>query len=408
MISLEEALSCYASTVRPLGIESIPVLHAVGRVLASDVLSLASLPRFDQSAMDGFAVRVDDLIQASREMPVRLRVGGTSSPGIQLVSLAPGCAAIRILTGARLPEGADAVIPQEVVGRLSDEIEIYECPMRYANVRKAGEEIGAGAVIGRAGQRVTPGMLASFINAGILTVVARKRPRVQVITTGDELRPTGTSLEIGEVPDSNGPMTAAMLAEWGYTDVSVAHVVDDAAAVRDAIACGLQECDLTLTTGGASVGDRDYVVSTAEGLGVERAFWKVAQKPGKPLYFGTKVRTDGGVSLLVGMPGNPAAVLCCLLVHVRTVLHLLEGDMSTGARWRRGVLAEPVNADRRRARLMRMIVDESAAGGAKLAPLPLQDSHMMSNLSQASALVVVPASSDGYLPGHILCWTELL
>lgn len=408
MISLEEALKRYKSTVCALEIETVPVLASAGRVLATDVVSLASLPRFDQSAMDGYAVRSVDLGNASADHPVSLQVGATSAPGTGLLQLRPGAHAIRILTGARVPTGADAVVPQEFVGRTESDIEVRERVTALSNIRRAGEEIAEGSIVGRSGLRITPGVLASLINSGISEVAVRARPRIRVITTGDELRPAGTLLELGQVPDSNGPMTAAMLAHWGYVTVSVHHVIDDADTVRDAIQSGLRECDLTLTTGGASVGDRDYVVSMAESLGVERIFWKVAQKPGKPLYFGALANADGRSRLMMAMPGNPGAVLCCLLVHVRSILDLLEGACVVGATWKRGVLVAPVKADRQRARLMRMSVTEGETGGVELNPLPLQDSHMLSNLLDATALVIVPASGESYPAGQVLSWTSLL
>jgi molybdopterin molybdotransferase len=403
MIPLEQALAAYPENLRPLPSEAVPVTQALNRVLAQPQQARTDLPRFDQSAMDGYAFRAADLAGAGAATPLRLPVTArlAAGPHENLQPLPPGTAA-RILTGAPLPPGADTVIPQERVTRAGDTLVFTEPYPADKNIRRRGEELKQGAPIAAAGQRVSPGLLAALVNAGVDRLDVHRQPRIRVLITGDEIRPPGTALKTGEIHDSNGPLIGAVLQRWGYPAPRIEHVPDDVQRVRDALGAALEDADVVLSAGGASVGDHDFLPGTAEALGLRRVFWKVAQKPAKPLFFGLR---DNRVHL--ALPGNPGAVLISLALHVRRVLDCLEGVSQPGPHWNAGHLVEAVERDSQRVRLLRMRLDHAADGTAVLHPLPKQDSHMLSNLASAQVLAWVPIGEGACAAGTLLQWTTL-
>jgi len=407
MISLEDALASYAPRLRALPAETIAIADAAGRVLAEPLSAQTDLPRIDQSAMDGYALRAADVATACADAPLRLPITQQIAAGAHasLTPLRAGSVA-RILTGAPLPPGADSVIPQERILREGDNLLFAEPCERNKNIRRRGEELMRGARVAVAGQRITPGLLASLINAGVTELRVHRRPRIRVLVTGDEVRPAGSTLLQGQIPDSNGPMVRAVLARWSAPAPSIEHVADTAEAVRTALARGLAEADLVISAGGASVGDRDFVIAVAEQLAVQRVFWKIAQKPGKPMFFGVH-EGNGQQSTLLALPGNPGAVLIGMAVHVQRVLELLEGIRHPAPHWASAMLEASVDTDPQRARLLRMQLRHDAEGVARLTPLPNQDSHMLSNLSAADVLVWVPAAEAPLRAGSRLQWVSL-
>ena len=407
MISLESALAAYANSLRALPARSLPTAAALGAVFAAAVYAETDLPRFDQSAMDGYVMRAEDLDTASPEHPVELLVtlhiaasGQDDAP-----RLARGCAA-RIFTGALLPEGANTMIPQERAERIGDRLRFIAPYPPARNIRRRGEELQRGARLADAGQRMGPGLLASLVNADVRTVQVHARPRVRVFVTGDEIRPAGAPLRPGEIHDSNGPLVGALLADWGYRCEPAQHLGDDEGEVRAALAQAFEECDLVISTGGASVGDKDYLPKAAEALGAQRVFWKVAQKPAKPLFFGVREKA-GRQCAMLALPGNPGAVLIGMLLHVKTALDVLEGLAEPGVNWTHGVLNRTIERDSERTRLVRMRRHHDESGTARLEPLPNQDSHMLSNLGRADVLVRIDAGTEAVAAGSTLLWTPM-
>lgn len=394
LLPLADTFEHYRRQVGPLPTHRVALELALGAVLAQPAVARIALPRFTQSAVDGYALRTGDG-QAERSLI------GTSAAGDPTdVVVGPG-QAVRILTGGVVPAGADAVARQEIVERTGAGIALT-APVRSGEaVRFEGEELAAGATIAQAGQRVTAGIIAALAMAGVDSVEVYRRPRVAVLVTGDEVVRAGEPLAPGLVYDANSPLLRAWFVEHGYGEPVVAYVRDDEAALEEAMSAALDSADLVVTSGGVSVGDRDYVPAVADRLGVRKVFWKVAQKPGKPLWFGMR---DG--KALLGMPGNPAAVLVCLAVHARAVLARLEGEACDQPAWRYGVLKTPVDADGERDRLVRMRLDMSD-GVASLEVLPRQESHMLSNLASAHALVWLPSRADGFAAGERVAWLLL-
>jgi molybdopterin molybdotransferase len=400
---LADALAMYTHVVAPLDVEPVRLDDGLGRVLAAPAEAAIDLPAFTQSAMDGYAIRSEDVADASPERAVRLDIveaipaGTTHRPR----RVAPGQAA-RILTGAPLPPDSDAVVRQEWTRRAGEQIAIETPVAAGAAIRRRGEELAAGTPLGGAGHRLTPGLVAALAMAGVASVEVRKRPRIAVLITGDELAPPGEQLQYGQIRDSNGPLARNWLARQGWSDPPLRYVSDDAAAVEAALDAALGAADLVITTGGVSVGDRDYVPGAATRLGCETLFWKVAQKPGKPLYFARR-----GNTFLLGLPGNPAAVLIGLALHARRVLDCFEKTRDPHPLFRPGRLADSVKMNRQRVQLLRAHMDIDAAGVVNLHPLPKQGSHMLSNLQCADALVWVPAGEGDVERGRILEWTAL-
>lgn len=408
MISLDTALASFARVMRPLPAEAASPLTALNRVLAAGVSAATDLPRFDQSAMDGYAFHSADTAAATAENPVLLPVTqqlparGSAEPP----QLARGTAA-RILTGAMLPLGADTMIPQERAERIGDALRFVAPYGARRNIRWRGEELRLGTGLAEAGQRVGPGLLASLVNADVETVLLHRAPRIRCFVTGDEIRPAGAPLRHGEIHDSNGPLVGAVLAGWGHAVALAQHLGDDEAEVRTALAAAFADSDLVISTGGASVGDKDYLPAVAESLGARRVFWKVAQKPGKPIFFGVLERSDGSQCAMLALPGNPGAVLIGLLLHVRSALDVLEGQRLPGPQWQIGCLAAPVERDSDRDRLVRMQVGIDPEGRVQLQPLPNQDSHMLSNLGRADALVWIESGAGTVDVGARLRWLPM-
>lgn len=408
MIALEDALAVYARTVRPLPAVERATTEACGQVLAAAAQAQTDLPRFDQSALDGYCFATADIAAASATDPVRLPIVQTiaASGHDSRPVLAPGCAA-RIFTGAMLPSGADAMQAQERAQRDGDSLLFTKPFPSGRNIRRQAEELTRGTVLADAGQRIGPGLLASLVNAEVATVHVHRAPRVRIFVTGDEIRPAGSALKPGEIHDSNGPLITALLRSQGIEAPPPVHLGDDPDAVRAALALALAEADLVITAGGASVGDKDFLPAAAESLGVQRVFWKVAQKPAKPLFFGVREDPGGQQRLMMALPGNPGAVLISMVLHVRLVLDHLAGLQRPDLGWTRGVLDLPVERDDERARLVRMRLRHDENGVARLNPLPRQDSHMLSNLGRADVLVWVEAGTAPVPAGAALRWIAL-
>lgn len=401
-VSVDDALARYDSEVAALEVETVSIDSVLHRVLAAPAHAHTDLPAFSQSAMDGYALRADDSMGAEKARPVRLHVVGEvfAGPHAALPTVRAG-EALRIFTGAPLPEGCDAVARQEHVKREDAHILLTRAVPAGNDVRFRGEELKAQAVLAPAGRRVGPGLLAAMSMAGVETVPTHRRPRVHVLVTGDEVVTSGRPPRPGEVPDANGRLIRAWLLARGAPEPRVEHVPDDARALETALRKAWETADLVITSGGVSVGERDWVPEVAERLGAEPLFRNVAQKPGKPLYF---ARRDE--QFLLGLPGNPAAALVGLVVHARRILDRMEGHSAPGPRFHPGRLAARVPAMRDRVHWIRAR-RELGPEGVVLHPLGNQGAHMLSNLSEADSLIRVPAGESRLEATAPVTWTPL-
>ena len=375
LLTLEAALEAVLAHARPLGSEQVPVAAASGRVLAEDARAAVDLPPFPSSAMDGFALRAAD---APGRLPVVARIAaGHPAPR----PLAPG-EAMAIATGGVVPEGADAVVPIEVV---TDEGEAVEVPSVESgtHVRPLGGDLARGDVVVEAGTVLRPAELAALAAVGIAEVACARRPRAAVVTTGSELRRPGESLAAGQIFESNGVMLAAALASAGAVVEPQVSVADDETEHRDALERGL-DANVLVTSGGVSVGPHDLVRRIEHELGVEEVFWRVAVKPGKPISFGVR-----GSALVFGLPGNPVSSLVGFELFVRPALLALQGVRDPGPPFQPGVLRSAVRRNPQRDEFLRARV-RSDGDGVVLEPLTGQESHMIARAAAADALVLAP------------------
>ncbi len=385
MITVAEALELVRSNTRPLEVEHRPLEEACGLVLAEDVVSPVDIPFFTNSAMDGYAVRSADLAHPHSETGVELAVRWQVKAG-DAPSFTVGrgeCA--RIMTGAMLPAGADAVVRREDAVEKGGRVWIRRRVEKGDNVRRKGEEVAAGQKVLRRGEPVTPAAAGLLAEMGVARPAVHRNPRVTVVVTGDEVAAPGEPLEAGKVRDANTYTLRTALECEGFEVAATYRVGDDPVALADRLAEGLARADVLLVTGGVSVGDYDFVKGSLERLGVEPLFWRVAQKPGKPLYFG---RRDG--KLVFGLPGNPGSALVCYYVYVREALWRMRGLDGVAARELEAVLDGEVRkaAGRTQFVFARIVGGE---GGVRVVPAAKQGSNMLCSLITSDALVVAPA-----------------
>ena len=386
VIPVDEARARVLAAVRALQAEPVPIPDAVGRVLAEDVRAGSDVPPFANSAMDGFAVLAGP---AGRE----LRVVDESRAGRPAArSLAEG-EAIRISTGAAVPAGATAVVPVEQVAE-RDGVVVPQRDVRpHANIRDAGEDLAAGAVVVGRGTRLGAGELAAAVAAGRAELRCARRPRVALVATGDELVPAGAPLGPGQIHNSNAVALTALAEREGAEVVLDEVVPDDRTATDAALDRALARSDVVAVSGGVSLGPHDHVKPALAAQGVEEVFWRVALKPGKPAWFGAREGT-----LAFGLPGNPVSAVVCFLLLARPALRALQGADPLPPR-PVAVLAEPMARSPDREQAVRVRLDPGGDGVPRARPTGGQGSHMLSSLVGADALALVPAGEGELAAG---------
>ena len=388
MLSVREALDFLLEAARPVEqVETIPTLEANGRVLAADQLATIDVPSADNTQMDGYAVRFDDCASGS----ATLRVGQRIPAGSVGHELEPGTAA-RIFTGALIPPGADAVVMQEQAEAIGDSVTIHHAPRAGEWIRRKGEDISAGAVILPAGSRLRSQELGLAASVGLASLPVRRRLRVAVFFTGDELTMPGDvppeGLKPGAIYNSNRFTLRGLLENFGCEVKDYGIVPDSLEATRATLREAARENDLIVTSGGVSVGEEDHIKPAVEAEG-RLSMWQIAVKPGKPLAFG-EVRRDDGAAFFLGLPGNPVSSFVTFLLFVRPFLLRLQGV--TGQVEPQGYTVradfELPKGDRRneflRARL-------NAAGGLDL--FPNQSSGVLTSTVWGDGLVDNPAGN---------------
>ena len=378
LLSIDDARRKVLDAVRPLPAESISVEDALGRVLAEDVAAAADVPGFANSAMDGFAVR-------SGPAGRRLRIAGESRAGAPAtVALGDGDA-IRISTGAALPEGADAVLQVELVDENSDMVALRDDVAPGRNVRPAGDDLRAGEVVLRAGTRLGPAEIGVAVAAGRAQVRCARVPRIGIIATGDELRAPGEPLRAGQLHDSNGLTLAGLARAAGAVVTGARAVADTPEATREAITEALRLADVVVLSGGVSVGPHDHVKPALAALGVGEVFWRVALRPGKPTWFGTR-----GSQLVFGLPGNPVSAMVTFILFVRPALAAMQGAPALAPRGHARLgHAIPRHSDRDECVRVRLEDGRAFATGP-------QGSHQLRSMVGAEAFAIVPRG-DGEL-----------
>ena len=379
---VEDHLAEILGTITPLAPAELGLGDAGGLVLAEDVSAASSLPSFDNSGMDGYAVRVEDVAAATEENPVTLPVAAEVAAGdTGAYALQPGTS-IKIMTGAMLPHGAEAVVPVEWTDGGRARVSI-RAGAEYGNaVRLAGEDAKAGQVLVTAGTRLRPMHVAVIAAAGRGSVLVRPRPRVVVLSTGNELAEPGTPLVPGRIWDSNSFMLAAAAREAGCLAYRQVALPDRPDEVLPAIEDQLARADLMITTGGVSMGgEHDVVKAALQQLGTI-TFRKVAMQPGMPQGFGTIARVP-----IFTLPGNPVSAYVSFQVFARPAIGALQGYDGLGLEKIPAELTGPVRSPACRCSFLRGVLDRTRG---LIAPLTGQGSHQVATLGQANALVIVP------------------
>ena len=383
MIPVGEALATVCDAARILGVERVGLGAALGRVAAEDVRSTRAVPAAANSAMDGYAVRHADLAP----LPARLRIVAVEPAGTVVDRAVEPGTAIKLFTGSVVPPGADTVVKIEDTEGSGDVVVVRAAPVHGANVRAAGEDIAAGSTVVTRGAPLGPADLGVLASVGCATVLVHRRPTVAIVSTGSELVEVDEVPGPGQVVNSNAYTLAAAASAAGATATVLPIVRDRDADIRASLV-EASRADVVLTSGGVSVGELDLVKDALDTLGVERLFWQVAQKPGKPLAFGRL-----GDRLVFGLPGNPVSALVCFHLYVRPALRRLQGHRRLHAPLVEASLERSV----RKAKALTEFVRVQLAwtdDGWVATPLPSQSSGVLTALGSGAALLVGPPALD--------------
>ena len=405
LIPVEDALSrVLASIVQPVSIEHVPLSACAGRALAEDVSALRDQPPFPASAMDGYALRSTDVAQ----VPATLQVIGTSAAGQRFSGTVGPQQAVRIFTGAPLPDGANTIVIQEDTEASGDRVTIKESPRHGQHIRKAGLDFAAGDVLLQAGLCLDSRHIALAAAMGHGTLPVRRKPRVAILATGDELVRAGEPAGPDQITASSVPATAVMVEKAGAEAIDLGIARDTLESLEERIQAARDAgADILVTLGGASVGEHDLVQKALQRQGMELGFWRVALRPGKPLMHGKL-----GPMLLLGLPGNPVSSLVCAVLFLVPAIRALLGDAQPDADPTEAAILGadlPANGPRQdymRASLALVEFETSLSQRTERMLLPvatphmIQDSSMLSILERSQALLVRPPHAPSAQAGE--------
>jgi molybdopterin molybdotransferase len=386
MRSVDAYLADCLAAITPLPAREVALLEAAGSLLAEDVVSAIDMPRFDNSSMDGYAVRVGETATADADAPVELPVRGDIPAGHpDVLRLEPGTT-LRIMTGAPVPDGADAVVPVEWTDGGSTRVAIRRAPSAGQYLRRSGEDVQVGETVLRAGVRLSPRHIALLAAVGRARVRVQPRPSVLVMPSGNELVPPGKTLGPGQIHDSNGYGLIAAVRQLG-ADAEHGGVIDDRPdSVSRMLESAARRADLVITTGGVSAGVYDTVKEVLSRLGTVR-FGKVAMQPGMPQGFGT----IGDGTAIFTLPGNPVSALVSFEIFVRPALLRLAGETTLDRDFRTATAAVGWNSPPGKRQFVRArLEDPGGTGDLLVRPVGGQGSHLVADLAEATCLAVVP------------------
>ncbi|HUS21168.1 MAG TPA: gephyrin-like molybdotransferase Glp [Aeromicrobium sp.] len=384
LITVEDHLERILRALGPLEAYDQPVVESLGLPLHENLIAPIDLPRFDNSAMDGYALRAEDVAGASTNSPVTLPVVGEIHAGGSKPFAISAGTAVKIMTGAPVPRGADAVVAFEQTNRGSASVDVNAAVAAGANIRLAGSDVQAGDLALPAGTVLGPREIGLLASLGSSRVRARPRPRVVVLSTGSELREPGSHLDYDSIYDGNSYMLAAAVRAAGAIAYRVGAVADDPRVFRDALAEQLVRADLVVTSGGVSEGERDIVKQTLSALGTVR-FDRVAMQPGKPQGFGTLFEEE---TPIITLPGNPVSAYVSFDVFVLPAIRRLMGRTPYRRPMVHAVLAADIESRPGFRQYVRAFF-EVTHRGAKVTPIQGHESHRIGALARSNALIVV-------------------
>lgn len=390
MLKVSEALERIYNRAKPLGTMEIPISMSLGFVVARDIHAKFDLPPFDQSAVDGYAV-------GSQEFRFEVLKGEIKAGDMHDLKISKG-QAIRIFTGAKIPKGTYAVIPQENTILKDGYIEVNKIFKKGDNIRLKGEDVKRGDLVIKKGTLITPPVIGVLASLGYLNVKVHKKPSVAVITTGNELVDIGEKLEGAKIIDSNYYQISAILEGWGIKVSRRERVPDDPEKLISAIGKALNYANIIITVGGVSVGDYDFVKDVVKELGIKKDFWQVLQKPGKPLFFGVK-----GRKLFFGLPGNPVAVSVCMYIYVRAAIRRmmgLEGDVLNDFMCAK--ISEDIHKNPKKLEFIRgyMYYSPDRKYLPMVKPIHKRGSHMLSGLIESNVLILAEENRGSIASGE--------
>ncbi len=389
MISVEEALDRITSAFAPLPGETVSLSEALGRVLAEDVVARVTQPPADVSAMDGYAVRAQDVAQT----PATLRIAGYIPAGGSAEGTLREGEAARIFTGAPLPAGADAIVIQENTETEGDRVRVLETVSEGRYVRPAGLDFRTGDVGIKAGHRLSSRDVGLAAAMDIPWLKVHRRPRIAILATGDEVVLPGEPRGPSQIVSSNGFSLAAFVTACGGIPIHLGIAPDDRAALGT-LADGAKGADLLVTNGGVSVGERDMVRAALGDKGLAVDFWKIAMRPGKPLLFG-----HVGPTPILGLPGNPVSSLVCAALFLRPAMAVMLGRGHAQAELETARLGADLPANDRRQDYLRASLDKDSDGRRVAVPFARQDSSMLATLARADCLIVRPPLAEAARTG---------
>ncbi len=387
MITFEEALKLVDDNVSTLDKTEVELGQMAGCYLAANVIAPFPSPQFDNSAVDGYGVKAGDLKSASDQSPKELKLLSAIAAGSPSQMEIKAGEAVKIFTGARVPSSCEAVVMREYCREENGSV-LIECSAAMGeNIRRTGEEYKEGETVLESGIKATPPVIALLASLGHVKFPVYKKPRVALVVTGDELVEPGQPLKEGQIYDSNAYGLTAAINALGISECKSIIARDTREETRKAFEQALCESDLVISSGGVSVGDHDYVKETLEALGVKTIFWRIAIKPGKPVYFGVLDGIEGKRKYLFGLPGNPVSVLVTFHQIVKPAIRKLAGGTFAAATTFRVGAGAPLKHRPGRLEFLRGVLARGENGETTAVPTRGQESHMLSGLAKAQVML---------------------
>ncbi|MCK4709945.1 MAG: molybdopterin molybdotransferase MoeA [Gammaproteobacteria bacterium] len=394
LLTVEKTLEQIKNNIKSIEkIQTQNIRDALGYTLAENVISEINVPPHRNSAMDGYAINSKDLEGAEE---LQLKVIGTSFAGAPFDGKVSATECVRIMTGAMMPDGSDTVIMQEHVTRTDDAITISNQHKKGQNVRHPGEDIKQGAVVLQTGKQISPADLGLLSSIGIGEIKTFCKPVIAFFSTGDELKSLGETLGEGDIYDSNRYTLHGMLKKMDVELLDLGVIADDKALIRETLENAAQKADMILTSGGASVGEADYVSEILQEIGKVN-FWKIAMKPGKPLAFGYINQTP-----YFGLPGNPVSVMATCYLFVQPAIQYLKGIKNTTQLSFRAKSLNSLKKAQGRTDFQRGILKQNENGELIVDTTGMQGSHILTSMSKANCFIVIPQESGNVKAGEMV------